>query len=229
MLAACANEPFAWDEVGYPGAASGTPAVAHHPGFCSATEARLGDRRWRAGWREATGELAFVMSADDRATWDQPVIADARDPGARVCERHAPSVFADSSNDFLHAAYFIEAPGAPGVYYVHSMAAAQLEQQGAGMFEQPWAIRYGARPARTSVASRGDTVVLAYEDPNSARGRIHLAVSSTAGHSFEWHTTVPASEGGVLPGVELRAREVVVTWRDGGESGRLVRRRGSFR
>lgn len=229
VLAACAGEPLAWDEVEYPDRASSAPPTVEHPGLCRAAEARLGELRWRAGWLEASGGLAFVMSANGSGDWNQPVIADARGPRGQACERPVPAVFADSSNDFLHAAYFIEAPGAPGVYYVHSMAAARLEQQGAGMFERPWAITYGARPARASVASRGDTVAVAYEDPNSARGPILLALSGTAGHSFDRFTSVPASAGGLSPTVELHAGELVVTWEEGAEAGRLVRRRGRFR
>jgi hypothetical protein len=229
-LVACAGEPIAWGEREYlaAGGSSGEIVIAH-AGFCVAAEARLGVFRWRAGWRAAAGELLVAMSSDSGATWNAPVIADERDSSGRACERRPPSVFADSSNGFLHIAYFSEAPGAPGVYYVHSMAAERLEQRGAGMFEQPRAITYGARAARTSVVSRGDTVIVAYEDPNSARGPIQLAISTTAGHSFERYTRVPGSAGGVLPVVELQPGGVIVAWREATEAARVLRRRGSFR
>ena len=171
-----------------------------------------------------------MRSADGGATWEAPVIPDSRESPEPPCRRLPPSLFADSGNGFLHVAYFSEVPGGAGVYYVHSMDAARLVQVGPGMFEQPRALTYGRRGARTSVASRGDTVVVAYEDPNSARGGLQLAVSSTAGHSFDLRVPLPGGTGAVAhPSVELAAGRVTVTWREAADTSRALRRSGSFR
>lgn len=193
---------------------------------CGASETGIERYRYRAAWDRAAG-LVVSMSPDSGVTWQAPVIADGR-PGARSC---GAALFADSVNRYLHVAYSIEAPGRAAVYYVHSMNAARLSQHGEGMFEQPIVIVYGNRAVHAGVASRGDTVAVVYEDPNSPRGRIQLALSTTGGHSFDLVTTVPAGSANAKePHVGLRGGSLSVTWRETGTEGdRLVRRVGRFR
>lgn len=232
MLAGgCSPDPIAWGAVEYldTGVAAET-AVGADDQLCGVKEAGDGDERYRAGWDARTGALTVMRSADGGLSWEAPVIADRRRSPEPPCRRAPPSLFADSGNGFLHVAYFSEAAGGAGVYYVHSMDAARLVQVGPGMFEQPVALTYGRREARTSVASRGDTVVVAYEDPNSARGGIQLAVSSTAGHSFDLRVPLPGGTGAVAhPSVELAAGRVTLTWREAADTSRVLRRSGSFR
>ena len=52
-------------------------------------------------------------------------------------------------------------------------------------------IVYGERPVAAAVSAAGDTVVVAYEDPNRRTPQVMLAISYTAGHLFE--TRVSAS------------------------------------
>jgi hypothetical protein len=228
----CSPDPIAWGAVQYVDArlAAETAVAADDEGLCGVREAGDGDERFRAGWDARTGALTVMRSADGGASWEAPVIPDSRQSPEPPCRRPPPSLFADSGNGFLHVAYFSEVPGGAGVYYVHSMDAARLVQVGPGMFEQPVALTYGRRGARTSVASRGDTVVVGYEDPNSARGGIQLAVSSTAGHSFDLRVPLPGGTGAVAhPRVGLSAGRVTVTWREVADTSRALRRSGSFR
>lgn len=228
----CSQDPIAWGAVEYLDTGfAGEPAVVADEQLCGVKEAGNGDERFRAGWDARTGALTVMRSADGGASWEAPVIPDPRESPEPPCRRPPPSLFADSGNGFLHVAYFSEVPGGSGVYYVHSMDAARLVQVGPGMFEQPVALTYGRRAARTTVASRGDTVVVAYEDPNSARGGIQLAVSSTAGHSFDLRVPLPGSGTGAVahPRVGLSAGRVSVTWREVADTSRALRRSGSFR
>ena len=231
LAAGCGPDPIAWDAVEYLDRRSAADTViTTDEKLCSMTEVGDGDERYRAGWDARTGALTVMRSGDGGVSWEEPVIPDSRESPEPPCRRPPPSLFADSANGFLHVAYFTEAPGGAGVYYVHSMDAPRLVQVGPGMFEQPVALTYGRRAARTSVASRGDTVVVAYEDPNSARGGIQLAVSSTAGHSFEERIPLPGGTGAVAhPSVTLAAGRVTVTWREAGDTSRALRRSGSFR
>lgn len=197
------------------------------PAVCVGGRTSLGPHHYAAGWSTG-GELLAFRSDDAGASWGPPVIADARERGADVCDRPAPAVFADTLNGFLHVAYYAEPRGGSGVYYVHSMYPEQLAQVGAGMFEQPVALTYGTRAVRTTVASRGDTVVVAYEDPNSPRGGIGAAFSTTGGHSFASRLQV-SSGPATSPAAELRAGALRVYWREGMEPFRWMRRDAGFR
>jgi hypothetical protein len=226
----CVADPVEWEAPAY---LTNTPSTASETteavpaALCSVVSAALGDFHYRAGWSRA-GELLVMKSGDRGETWESPVVADGREKPADVCYRPAPALFADSLNGYLHVVYFAEPRGAPGVYYVHSMYPEQLAQVGAGMFEQPLPIVFGTRVARTAVASRGDTVVVAHEDPNAQRGGIGVAISRTGGHSFD-RRLVASSGPAQAPRVELRAGEVRLFWQDGGEPQRWMTRRGVFR
>jgi hypothetical protein len=80
-------------------------------------------------------------------------------------------------------------------------------------FEPPIAIMYGDRLGATRVAAAGDVVAVAYEDPNSARGRVSLAVSRTAGHLFEERMMASGTSGDARdPYVVVRGRAIVEGW-----------------
>lgn len=226
----CVTDPVEWEAPAYLAEAplpESATTEAIPAGLCSVVSAALGDFHYRAGWSR-TGELLVMKSGDRGETWDPPVVADGRERPADSCDRPAPALFADSLNGYLHVTYFAEPRGAPGVYYVHSMYPEQLAQVGAGMFEQPLPIVFGTRVARTAVASRGDTVVVAHEDPNAQRGGIGVAISRTGGHSFD-HRLVASPGPAQAPRVELRTGEVRLLWQEGGEPQRWMSRRGVFR
>jgi hypothetical protein len=104
-----------------------------------------------------------------------------------------------------------------GLFFTHVMDAGML-------FHEPVPIVYGKRPSVTAVASRGDTVVVVYEDPNSRVPRLGIAVSRLQGHIFEGR--MPASDEvgeSRRPLVALRGDRVVIAWDASERGGRVPR------
>jgi hypothetical protein len=164
---------------------------------------------WWAPRADSSAALLAARSPDGGRSWPEIASVDTADRGSNGCRRPAPSVAADASTGYVHVAYALEAPGAPGVFFAHAMP-------GRFVFHAPVPIIYGERPGRTSVAASGDVVAVAYEDPNSAEPRVGLALSRTLGHTFEHR--VPASTGvgaAVEPRVALAGATVAVAWRQG--------------
>jgi hypothetical protein len=81
-------------------------------------------------------------------------------------------------------------------------------------FEPAAAVVYGDRLGASRVASAGDLVVVAYEDPNGgARAGLGLAVSRSAGHVFDDRLVVTSSTlGGRDPYVVVKGTAIVVGW-----------------
>jgi len=105
-------------------------------------------------------------------------------------------------------AYYLEPPEGSGIFYEHLMK---------GMFHAPLVIVYGERPVAAAVSAAGDTVVVAYEDPNRRTPQVMLAISYTAGHLFE--TRVSASGDDVdarAPDVSVKGGRVAVGWYETG-------------
>ena len=156
---------------------------------------------WWSARRDGSAALLASRSADDGRTWSRPTPVDTVDRSEAACNRPAPSVAVDSANGYLHVAYSMEAPEGKGIFYAHQM-------DPRAPFERPQVVVYGDRPAATSVASAGDLVVVAYEDPNTGgRPFVSLALSHTAGHSFA--ERFAASEGSMSaehPVVAVAAR-----------------------
>lgn len=236
LAAACAAGPVAWQDVRASGEGAAAArdtrlaldgagrahfaAVASAPAFApagacpgSVRVARATAREWHAAWfaprPDGSVTLLSARSDDGGRSWGAPVVADARESGARAgrgCARPAPSIAADSSNGYVHIVYFLDAPEGSGLFFVHSM-------DDGGMFHAPVAIVYGDRPGRASVAAAGDRVAVAYEDPNSEPTAVWIALSRTQGHIFE--ARLPVSGGSlaaVAPDVALGARHVAVSW-----------------
>lgn len=152
--------------------------------------------------------LEASRSADSGRSWSVPTAVDTLDRSDTDCDRPAPSIAIDSANGYLHVAYSMEAPEGKGIFYAHQM-------DPRGPFERPQAVVYGDRPAATSVASAGDLVVVAYEDPNTGgRPFVSLALSHTSGHSFA--ERFAASEGSSMsaerPVVAVAKRRVALAW-----------------
>lgn len=160
---------------------------------------------WWAARPDRSAALYLSRTTDGGRTWAAPLPVDTLDRSEAGCDRPAPSVAVDSVNGYVHVAYSMVAPEGPGVFYAH-----QMDPRAA--FERPQVIVYGDRPAATSVSSRGDRVVVAYEDPNTGgRPFVSLALSRTAGHT--WAERVPVTGGSVAaerPVVALRGRDQVL-------------------
>lgn len=179
-----------------------------------------GNERFAAWWGarpDSSVVLLVAYSADGGATWARVMPVDTVDRGVRGCARPAPALAADNVNGYVHAVYFLEAPEGAGLFYAHLM-------DPRAPFEPPGVIVYGDRPVAASVASVGDTLVVAYEDPNRARPQVELALSRSGGHLFdERHIDVSGSDvtardprAAVGPG-----GRVAVSWEEGGR--RVVR------
>lgn len=182
------------------------------PALCPATlraTAALGGEAF-ASWftvRPDSSVLLRVARSDDGGrTWNPAVTADSMDRGRAGCARPAPFIAADSVNGYVHVVYHLDAREGAGLFFTHTM------ERGA-LFHEPVPIVYGDRPSAASVASRGDTVVVAFEDPNSRLPRLGLAVSRTQGHIFE-HRLPASDETGEArtPRVALRGGRVAVAW-----------------
>jgi hypothetical protein len=165
-----------------------------------------------AAWRD-------TIPAEQRlGAWRGPIMVDtldqgprdaqASDRGAYGCARPAPSVAVDSLNGYVHVAYALTGPEGPGVFYAH-----QMDPRAA--FEPPVAVLYGERLGEARVASHGELVAVAYEDPNS-RSRVitAVAISRTAGHLFEARLTASGGTTARDPYVAVRGKAVVVGWSD---------------
>ena len=205
------------------------PGVALPASACAASvvAARARDDEWYAAWFLARFDSSVVLqvarSTDGGSTWTAPVVADGRDRGRRGCSRPRPALTADSATAYVHAAYFIEPVEGAGVWYTHSMEQGRLWHQTIGVL-------YGDEPAAASIASAGDTVLVAYEHPGSGGSRLGLAISREAGHTFAERLRVVRASGTVRePRVAFRAGRVGLAWleqaRTGGGATPTVRTR----
>jgi hypothetical protein len=233
-LAACAQDPVSWRDPAPSGAApdSGArlavdvagrvsvvpaSAVPPHfvlPGGACAGSVRVaqggGEARYAVWWRvreDSSAALLAARSGDGGRTWGRPIPVDTMDRATLGCARPAPAVAGDSSSGYVHVAYFLVAPEGAGVFFAHA-------PEGEAMFHAPVVIVFGERPAAVSVAARGDTVAVAYEDPNGAARGIGLALSVTQGHVFERRLPLVSSPSvpATSPRVALGARTVAVAW-----------------
>jgi hypothetical protein len=167
---------------------------------------------WWAPRADSSAALLAARSMDDGESWPELAPVDTADRGTSGCRRPVAAVVADATSGYVHVAYSFVAPGAPGVFFAHSMP-------GRLMFHTPVAVVYGERPVPASVAASGNVVVVAYEDPNSAEPRVGLAISRTLGHSFEQRVTASAGPGGAdEPRVAVAGRRVAVAWRRRGST-----------
>jgi hypothetical protein len=246
-ITACAPDPVKWDseqrtDTPVPAgarltlAAAGTPVMmpAWNPpvvptgtpqcaGSLVATAAR-GDTAYAAWWEprpDSDALLVVARSEDGGHHWHAPEIADSTDRGNTGCGRPAPFISADTTNGYLQLVYFMVAAEGPGVFFTHSMGAGE-------MFHSPVPIVYGERVSTSAVSSNGDTVAVAYLDPNSSTPQLWLALSRTTGHIFESRVPVsPATEQASRPAVAVRGHRITVAWletaRNGGTAVMVVR------
>jgi hypothetical protein len=162
---------------------------------------------WWSVRPDSSALLLVARSEDGGRSWMRTVTVDSLDRGVRGCARPAPAIAADSVNGYVHVVYFMDAPEGPGLFFSHLM-------DPRAQFEPAGVIVYGERPAAASIASRGDTVVVAYETPNGARPRVELALSYSSGHLFD-RRSVAVSDGNAAasaPSVALDGRRVAVAW-----------------
>src|SRR5512140_1142095 len=78
-------------------------------------------RAWWSARPDSSVVLVAQRSENSGATWNPPVVVDARDRGARGCKRPPPDIAYDAVSGYLHLVYFIEAADGKGVFFAHSM------------------------------------------------------------------------------------------------------------
>jgi hypothetical protein len=251
LLTACAPDPVKWEpetrsptpmpvgsrltfaadgapavEAGWkpPSMPAGTPQCA---GSLVATTAR-GDTAFAAWWSprpDSTALLVVARSDDGGRSWRAPETADSTDHGHTGCQRPAPFIAADTANGYVHVVYFMVAAEGPGVFFTHSMG-------GGEMFHSPVPLVYGERASAAAVSCNGDTVAVAYVDPNAATPQVWLALSRTTGHIFESRTEVsPSTVQAARPAVAVRGHRVAVSWTEtnrGGGAAVMVMKTGRW-
>jgi hypothetical protein len=184
-LVACDTSRVRWEE---PQAApsdtvGARPAVYQAPAdsaMCPTSVVSATDEgmQFSAWLRLRPDSTVRVMAARwDGLRWSNPATVDSLDTGKLGCRRPAPAISV-SSDGSVHVVYSIKAPEGYGVFFGHSM------DRGA-TFHDPMIIVYGDRLSSTSIASSGQRVAIAYEDPSGSVKRINLALSNTQGHTFE--------------------------------------------
>lgn len=169
--------------------------------------ARVGSTLFATWWEpRSDGSARLIVSRIDSSV-AKPVkaVADSSDHSARGCGRPAPAI-ASSPSGYVHIAYFAEPQEGSGVFYAHSM-------DNGVTFHTPVAVVFGDKPSAVSVAASGDTVAVAYEDPNSERPAIGLALSRTIGHIFSINSIAsPPSSRATLPVVRIDGQTIRVWW-----------------
>jgi len=177
-------------------------------------------RSWWSVRADSSVILSLQRSPDRGTKWDSPIEVDSRDSGRRGCQRPAPGITYDHESGYVYLVYFVEAGDGAGVFFAHSM-------NKGGMFHSPVPVVYGNAPSVASVAGRGDSVVVVFEDPNSTTPRIGIVLSHTTGHLFDQRGQVtPDDVAAVAPWVALSHRRITVWWKTPGSNGELTERVG---
>lgn len=169
---------------------------------------------WWTPRPDSTASLLSSRSLDGGRHWSAAAAVDTSDHGVTGCERVAPSIAADSASGYVHITYAMRAPEGPGLFFSHSM------DEGV-TFHTPVAILYGDKLGRTSIAADHDIVVVGFEDPNSTRPRIGLAISRTMGHIFE-QRILPLSEDvgtATRPLTAVSGRRIAIAWEQRADTG----------
>ena len=229
FLSACAAEPVIWDEP-----ESGPPWMqlpeGYRPpevqGMChDSFVARTGNGAVHAAWwsvRPDSTAVLMVAQESREKGWTTPEAADTMDAGRTGCRRPPPAMVV--SNGSVYLAYGMRAKEGPGVFTVHWMQ---------GMTHAPVAVVYGERFGRTAIDVQGDTVAVAYEDPNSDPRRIGVAISTTGSHLFQYRKLISPPTGiSSDPQLVLDSAGVMVVWNQTPAVGGLTQgmsRRGRFR
>lgn len=215
-VTACSREPIVWDDLSG-GGPPPEPFISREltwvPGerVCAGSirSVKSGATTFATWWDvrpDSSAVLMLARLADDSAVWGLPVAADTTDRSARGCGRSPPAITADSASGYVHLAYFVEPATGSGIFYAHSM-------DGGGTLHAPVPIVFGRNSARVSMASNGDRVAVAYEDPNSVQPGIDLALSKTMGHIFEERVRAsPENVRAKQPVVALEGDSIRVWW-----------------
>lgn len=214
VLMACKGDPVEWGDPVYAGPPQPVE-FTRPPNIADASACPVSFRiasnahfRYAVWWHIEPDSSALLMVARSRngTDWSTRVVADSTDHSARGCGRPAPAIAADSASGYVHLAYFIETAAGPGIFFSHSMDTAST-------FHAPVPIVFGPKPSRVSVASHGDRVAVAYEDPNAQQPLIGIALSKTMGHIFENRMQATTDNGRAMqPIVRVDGDSIRLWW-----------------
>ncbi len=214
ILAGCSEPAVRWSDVVHrnaplepPESVRGLAGPQHAGCGASLRIATIGNSSFAAWWATRRDSSVILMTARslNGEPWSTPVAADSTDRGTRGCGRPAPAIAADSASRYVHLAYFLE-PAGGGVFFAHSMDSGET-------FHSVVPIVFGSNLSRTSVASAGDRVVVAYEDPNSEQPLIAVALSKSMGHLFEKRSLASTTNGRARqPVVRIAGDSIRVWW-----------------
>jgi hypothetical protein len=228
----CAGDPVAWKETSY----APPPRPAQLPpgtilpagGGCpvSVRATRAGSAMFASWWvvrPDSSAQLVVDRSHDGGESWELLVVADSTDHSVRGCARPAPAIALDSATGYVNVAYFMEPQSGSGIFFSHSM-------DGGLTFHAPVPIVFGDNPSSVGIATSGDRVVVAYEDPNSTEPSVGVALSRTLGHIFEHREIVSSdNERAREPVVELGGNAVRVWWSNYPADPRISATRTAYR
>jgi DNA-binding beta-propeller fold protein YncE len=232
VLVGCSGESVHWSDVSYsaPPRPTSISIAAMSPlrGACPASvRATSAGKAILAAWwsirDDSSGVLLVAQSNDSGKSWNAPVIADSTDQSVRGCARPAPAIAADSTSGYVHVAYFAEPMRGRGIFFAHSMDSGRT-------FHSPVPIVFGDNPGSVAVASDGDRVAVAYDDPNSVQSAVGIALSKTMGHIFQPGEPISnASERAKQPVAELSGDRIRVWWSDYSDDPRKSATRTAYR
>ena len=219
LAVACAPEPVKWTKLSTDAPTTSTSPAHAIPGnfqlppnACpnSLAVVQMSATEIHATWWQSDSsgqiQLAVARTSDAGANWSTQMIAHAQGRAGFPCSYPPPAVDADSATGYVHLAYFLQAKEGAGVWYTHSMDRGRS-------WHAATALIFGDAPARSSVASDGWLLAVAYEAPYEPSRQIWLALSPDAGHTFERGVSV--TQGSMLaanPRVSLEDRSISVTW-----------------
>jgi hypothetical protein len=214
ILASCKADPVTWGEAVISGGPSAPrDSIARisiaDSRMCSVSVrvASAGNSSYAAWWRVNGDSSSSLMVARSTpgGTWSNPVVADSTDHSNRGCGRPAPAIAVDTVSGYVHVAYFLEPQEGPGIFFAHSM-------DSGATFHSPVPIVFGKTPSRVSLATHGDRVAVAYEDPNSRQPMIGVALSKTMGHIFESRVVATPDNGRAMQPIVRIDRDSLRLW-----------------
>jgi hypothetical protein len=217
FLVACKADPVMWGEPVFRGGPqSPRDSIARttiaDSAMCpvSVRVAAAGNTSYAAWWRVNADSSSSLMVARANAdgSWNKPVVADSTDHSNRGCGRPAPAIAVDTVSGYVHVAYFLEPAAGPGIFFAHSMDSGVT-------FHSPVPVVFGKTASRVSIATRGDKVAVAYEDPNAQQPMIGVALSKTMGHIFEARVQATPDNGRAMqPVVRIDRDSLRLWWRE---------------
>jgi hypothetical protein len=240
IVAGCVKEPVEWGDVSYRNSRLGDPPArssvmsADLPNISGTVAACLRSvvsvndqpeifRAWWAMRSDSNAVLLMQSSPDGGRTWQRPVQVDDRDRGRRGCSLPPPAIAYDSASKYIYLAYFLDAGDGAGVFFAHSMDDGR-------MFHSPVPVVFGNNPSRASVAARGDSVVVVFEDPNSTTPTLGIVLSHSTGHIFEQRGEVaPEDIRAFMPWVSLQNDRIGVWWMTPDAADRVGHREGTWK